>query len=303
MNSKKIDIATLTYLEKYAKDVHKREKLFPLFERVFGIKASTLADFSNRGLWNDDYMPYTFFVGDLAVANVSAFPLAMKINGENTNCIGIQSVMTDPDYRRNGLMKILFQKMLDDIDKTYESAFLYTSSPELYTPFGFKVIKQHYFKKDYAQPSIKPKHSLTKLEPLTDLDDLKTLTEVFKKRDPLSNIFSPLTYLGCLYFNLYNPWIYEKFFFIDELKTIIVFEVLDGTLRIFDMIAETVPSLEELCSSIPSAFHTIEFYFNPDIFNLVELEAIEFISANKLMARGSLQLENKYFMMPLTSEF
>lgn len=303
MSFKQIEIDTLKYLDKYSSDVINREKLYPLFERVFGIKASTFEDFSNRGLWNDEYFPYTFFDGDQAVANVSAFPLAMNINGDYTNFIGIQSVMTDPDYRKNGLMKILFKKMLDDLNKKCKGFILFTSSPQLYTPFGFKVIKQHYFKKDFNQQTFKQISPLRKFDPFKDLDHLKFLNEVFKKREPLSSIFAPLSYLGCLYFNLYNPWIYEKLFFIDQLKTIIVFEVLDGTLRIFDIIGETIPSLEELCSYIPYPFNTIEFYFNPDAFNLVYVEEIEFKTENKLMVRGSFQLENQFLMMPLTSEF
>lgn len=183
MSLKRIEIDSLTYLDKFASDVIMREKLYPLFDRVFGISTSTLTDFSNRGLWNNDYLPYTFFDGDQAVANVSAFPLAMNINGKFRNCIGIQSVMTDPNYRKNGLMKILFQKMLDDLDKTYEGAILFTSSPQLYTPYGFRVIEQHYFKKDFTQVSIKQKSPLRKLEPLAKSEDLKIINEQFKKRN------------------------------------------------------------------------------------------------------------------------
>lgn len=109
--------------------------------------------------------------------------------------------------------------------------------------------------------------------------------------------------MNCLYFNFYNPGIYEKLFFIDEIKTIIVFEVVEGTLRIFDVIGETIPTLEDLCSYIPYVFNTIEFYFNPDALNLADLEVIEFKTQNKLMARGSFELENQFLMMPLTCEF
>jgi predicted acetyltransferase len=178
MNFKQIDINSLTYLVKYASDVIKREQLYPLFERVFGINTSTLTDFSNRGLWNDEYLPYTFFDGNQAVANVSAFSLSMNINGKLTNCMGIQSVMTDPDYRKNGLMKILFQKMLDDLDKTYEGTILFTSSPELYKPYRFKIIKQHYFKTVVNKQYPKQKYPLRKLEPLT-IDDLSLLDSKF----------------------------------------------------------------------------------------------------------------------------
>ncbi|MFO1444990.1 GNAT family N-acetyltransferase [Bacillus sp. Bva_UNVM-123] len=303
MTIKRIDLNNLSYKTNYSSDVTEREKLYHLFESVFGIHSGTLRDFSNKGLWNDNYIPYTYFNGDKAVANVSAFPLAMIINGELKNCMGIQSVMTDPDYRKNGLMKVLVQKMLNDIDHTSEGAFLFTSSPQLYTPFGFKEVKQYYFKKEFNQQSIKQKYSLRKLEPLTDSIHLKMLADVFKKRQHLSTVFAPLSYLECLYFNLYDPWIYERLYFIEELKLIIVFEVQDGILRMYDVIGESIPSLEEVCSCIPYNFHSIEFYFNPDSFALDDIMAIEFKTENTLMARGLFQLEKGFFMMPLTSEF
>lgn len=303
MSLKRIDIDSLTYSDKYSSDIKKREKLYPLFERVFGISISTFTDLSNRGLWNDDYLPYTFFDGNQAVANVSAFPLPMNINGKFTKCMGIQSVMTHPDYRNKGLMKKLFQRMLDDLDQGYEGAVLFTSSPELYTPYGFKVIEQYYFKKDFNQTSTEQKSSLQKLDPLSKSEDLKVIKDIFKTRGSLSKFFAPDSYLNCLYFNFYNPYIYEKLFYVAELKTIVVFEVVEGTLQIFDVIGEKMPTLESLCSYIPYVFNTIEFYFNPDVFNLADLEAIEFKTQNKLMVRGSFRLENQLLMMPITCEF
>ncbi|MBS4175600.1 GNAT family N-acetyltransferase [Bacillus sp. FJAT-49736] len=303
MGDKQIDINSLTYLDNYTNDISKRERLYPLFERVFGIHTSTLRDFSNKGLWNDKYIPFTFFDGDRAVANVSAFPLSMNINGKFINCYGIQSVMTDQDYRSKGLMKRLFQMMLDEMNSLYEGAILFTNSPELYTPYGFKTIKQYYFKKKLKLNKFKPESSLLKLDPLIELEHLEIINKVFDKKQPLSNVFAPISYLKCLYFNFYNPWIYEKLFFIEEIETILVFEVSDGILKIFDVMGENMPSLEILCSYIPYDFHSIEFYFHPDMFDVVDGEVIEYQTQNKLMVRGSFDLENQRLMMPLTAEF
>lgn len=293
----------LSFIQNYANNQLEREKLFPLFENVFGIQASTLADFSNRGLWNKDYRPYTFFDGDRAVSNVSAFPLEMLIDGEIRSCFGIQSVMTDPDYRKNGLMKELFQKMLDDLENKFEGAFLFTSSPELYTPFGFKVMKQHYFKKTIEhQTGYKPA-SILKMKPLEDAGHLQLLTEIFNKRQPLSKRFTPINYLHSVYFNLYNPWIYEKIYYIEKLNTMVVFEIADRTLRLFDMIGETISPLEELTTYIESPFDSVEFYFNSDLLLSEAVEVIEWESQTKLMVIGSLPLEKHPFIMPFTSEF
>jgi predicted acetyltransferase len=108
----------LTFLSNYSSDTNKREQLYPLFEKVFGMDSKTLKDFYKRGLWSEAYTPYTFFFEDQAVANVSIFPLVMRISNTNRKCVGIQSVMTDPHFRNQGLMKKLFGRMLEEIDKT-----------------------------------------------------------------------------------------------------------------------------------------------------------------------------------------
>lgn len=78
-----------------------------------------------------------------AIANVSMFSLPMLVNGERIKAAGIQSVMTHPDYQRKGLMKQIFNEVLKEIDEQYECAVLFTEHPELYTPFGFRVVQEH----------------------------------------------------------------------------------------------------------------------------------------------------------------
>lgn len=51
-----------------------REPLYPLFETVFGIPASLLADFYDRGCWDPTYTPYSFYDGGRMVANARASP-------------------------------------------------------------------------------------------------------------------------------------------------------------------------------------------------------------------------------------
>lgn len=291
------------FAEKYTHDIRMREKLYPLFEQVFGISPNLMTDFSDKGLWNDEYMPYSFFDGEQAIANVSAFPLPMMINGASIHCIGIQSVMTHPDYRRKGLMKALFQKMLDDADQTYEGSILYTSSPELYIPFGFKTVNQYSFKMDFAHTTIASSSSLRKLEPLTNPADLEILNKIAQHSKILSTTFFPIRYLNCLYFNFYNPAIYENLYLIEELDTILVFEVNNGILHLYDVMGEMIPPIEQLCSFIPYEFTSIEYYFHPEAFPSPNLRPIECEAQTKLMVRGNILVENELFMMPVTCEF
>jgi hypothetical protein len=161
---------------------------------------------------------------------------------------------------------------------------------------------QHFFRTHFDQRSSHQKSSITQLDPYNE-SAVKWLKKFLEEKEPLSNVFAPITYEHPLYFNLYNPEINSKFFLIEELNTIIVFDVSDEALRLFDIISPTIPPLETLCSYIPYAFNQIEFYFNPDSFNLSDIEIVLHNTGNKLMVRGSFEWENDFLMMPLTAEF
>ncbi|MBL2346962.1 GNAT family N-acetyltransferase, partial [Klebsiella pneumoniae] len=92
--------------------------------------------------WDDTYKALSFLHDDKAVANVAAFSLPLLVNGERINAAGIQSVMTHPNFRGQGLMTQLMSKMIEEIDKTCECALLFTAKPELYASFGFKVVQE-----------------------------------------------------------------------------------------------------------------------------------------------------------------
>lgn len=63
------------------------------------------------GAWDNTYQPFTYFDGDLAVANVSVSHMTLIINGQTIKALQVGTVMTHPDYRRRALAKSLFQEI------------------------------------------------------------------------------------------------------------------------------------------------------------------------------------------------
>ncbi|RFU63162.1 GNAT family N-acetyltransferase [Bacillus sp. V59.32b] len=215
---------TMNLLKYYSNDDSTREKLYLLFEKVFGIEAAILKDFHARGFWNPDYTPYTFFDGDKAVANVSMFAMPLLIEGKRIKGAGIQSVMTDPEYRGRGLMKQLFQLMLTELNKQVQVAFLYTDKPDLYTAFGFRVIQEHYYTAAASTVAVEKKRPFRKLD-FFDENDVEVLRNLFQTREPTSHQFFPLSYDSSFYLNMYNPYFHGKLHYCEELETVIVAEI------------------------------------------------------------------------------
>lgn len=288
----------------YSADDSTREKLYPLFDKVFGIETGILKDFHARGFWNRAYTPYTFFNGDEAVANVSMFAMPLLIEGKRIKGAGIQSVMTDPDYRGRGLMKQLFQLMLTDLDKQSEVSFLFTDKPDLYTPFGFRILQEHYFTGAFSSDAEKKGDPFRKLI-FFNRDDAEILRDLFQTRVPLSHQFFPLSYESSFYLNMYNPHFGEKLYYSKELETVIVAEINGDALRLYDIIGRKRPELNKIANRIMEPFSRVELYFQPDLLGCHDIEAKAFSSGNKLMVRGNFSLETtgNSIKFPLTAEF
>lgn len=293
----------LMLITNYCSNDAQREKLYPLFEKVFGIKVDTFRDFYERGFWNPTYCPYTFFDEDGAVANVSKFSMPVMIDTKLVTAAAIQSVMTAPDYRRKGLMKHLMKKMLADLDTEYELAFLYTEEPDLYTPFGFRQVQEHYFVKSMKYISKKGSSFERKLDYFNPVD-LQIMKRLFLVNTPISRRFAPTSYDASFFFNMYDLHFQQKIYYSEEFQVMIVFEVEGETLKLYDIIGEQPRVLEEIYSQISVSFERVELYFSPDLFkDAFGYEPVRMNTDYSLMVRGHFEMENDYFKFPITAMF
>jgi GNAT superfamily N-acetyltransferase len=295
-------MSTLELISNYSKDDTTRERLYPLFQKAFGIPPEVFQDFHARGFWNPTYTPYTLFDGETAVANVSMFTLPLVVGGQRIEAAGIQSVMTDPDHRGKGLMKQLFAKTLEDIDQQFEATFLMTGSPELYTGFGFRVLQQHVFVAAYQYMPAEEVRSLQKID-FENEGELQIVRDLFQTHQPVSNQFAPLSYPSSFFLNMYNPFFNEKLYVAEELQAVLVFEVKEGTLRLFDVIAERIPTLEEIAAYVAEPFSKIELHFGPDRFTGAAFEPVLVEGGDVLMVRGAFEVENQAFKLQPTASF
>lgn len=285
----------------YTFENERRERLYDLFERVFHIPTHTLQDFYKKGFWDETYSPVTLFEEDEAIANVSMFSMPMMVGGERIKAAGIQSVMTHPNYRNKGFMKKLFGEVLQKIDEEYNYSFLFTETPELYTPFGFKVVKEYIATMQYEK-SEQRLSSIRKLD-FFDEKNVQLIKDIFENKERLSRVFAPLHYQSSFYLNMYDEKWNKKLYFSEELNAILVYEIEEGVLKLYGVISELMPILDELCAVIPEAFHTIEFYFSPDQLGVEDADLKLYESKKRLMVRGELSVEFNEVKFPILAEF
>ncbi|PFA10654.1 GNAT family N-acetyltransferase [Bacillus cereus] len=279
----------------------KREQLFPLFEEVFGITSQTLHDFSEKGYWDYTYKALSFIQDDKVIANVAAFSLPLLINGEKINAAGIQSVMTHPDFRRQGLMTQLLNKMIEKIDKECEYAFLFTETPELYKSFGFQIVQEYLMTIPYDKKN--NKDSILRKLDFYNEENRNLINEIIENGQRLSNMFSTINYRSSFYLKMYDLKWNERLYYSKKLDAMIVYEVENEKLKLYGVFAPVLPILDELCEEISESFTEVEFYFCPDQLGIDEIQYTELQSSKYLMVRSNKELDLKGYRFPVLTDF
>ena len=120
----------------YASDPEKMAGLDELGMRIFGI---SFVKWKEQGLLGDNYIPYSFFSDGKVISNVSANLYTAQIYDKTYEVVQIGTVMTDPDYRGQGLAARLMRELLSNYYRENTLLFLFANASVLafYPKFGF----------------------------------------------------------------------------------------------------------------------------------------------------------------------
>ncbi len=155
-------------ISNYMKDDNKRHMLNGLTEKVFGFNFESWV---TQGFFEGDYIPYSFVDGDKIVSNVSANRMKFMQNGVERYYIQIGTVMTDPDYRKQGLAAKLMKRVIEDYENDCDGFYLFgdLSAAGFYRKMGFEILNQsRYFVKEEFCRFEKGEDAF---RPIMDMDD------------------------------------------------------------------------------------------------------------------------------------
>ncbi len=168
---------------------------------------------------------------------------------------------------------------------------LTTAQPELYQPFGFRVVGEHIFiaKCDSAGGT-----DGFRLINTSDTNDVKLLHRLLETREPVSNILGIVNEKAVFCVNEgRNPLYYAP-----DLDVIICMEIKDTQLQLFDVVGTRICSLAEILERIPQRIQEVAIYFSPNRLN-ADVQALSHIFAGDslLMVRGNFAAEGEKFML------
>jgi hypothetical protein len=130
-------------------------------------------------------------------------------------------------------------------------------------------------------------------------NDVDLLKRLMQDRTPVSNVLGVLETSALFITNeLFNNSSWQRIYYAEDLDCVIAFEVSDGILRLYDIVAREIPPLEVIASRIHVDFNRIEIHFVPDLLDVPALPVKRYVENEYLMVRGPFELEHQLFTIP-----
>ena len=122
-------------ISNYRKNDELRSSFNSLAERTFGL---SFEGWYKNGFWNEKYIPYSVLYDGNIIANVSVNIINCTVKGNKRRYIQLGTVMTDERFRKQGLSRVLMEKILEEYSEC-DGIFLYANDEVLdfYPKFGF----------------------------------------------------------------------------------------------------------------------------------------------------------------------
>ena len=232
-----------------------REFILEIHRMDFGAWDST-------GYWDDDYSPYSYFVGDRVAASMCIYNMPARVNGKSCVVSQVSGVGTLPEFRRQGLNRRLHEMALAEAFPRSRFIFLFADDEAVafYRNCGFRPVDAHAVV--VPLPEAAPDPGIEKL----DANDGAVLSEIFNlacDRAPLSHVFSTANPKLLMWHVLYR--VRNRIFRIPALGAVIFMKHDGGKAVVFDILAREMPRFEELAPFLAGeGVREVEFRFPVD---------------------------------------
>ncbi|MFC2083677.1 GNAT family N-acetyltransferase [Bacteroidota bacterium] len=284
--------------ENYSDNENLRNEFFNLVSKVF--PSVDFKEWYSRGFWLDSYIPVSIVKDNKILSNVSITNMKILIKGEYLNGIQVGTVATLPEYRKQGLSRILMEYVLNKFKDSADIFFLFANDSVLnyYPKFGFKRYNEVVFKSESNIPD--SNYSARQLN-IQSSSDFSLLQKLLKERQILTTLFGAVEYDFITLWYVLN-FFSRNLFYLKEDDTIFIITKDKDKLHIWDIIyTKPIDIVTALSKVIPQdGVKCIHYYFSPDQLNF-DYDSVEIDDDSPLFVRGDFVLEKKHFMFPYTA--
>ncbi len=192
------------------------------------------------------------------VSHVGVLGFPARLGGEDRMIAGVHGVCTLPDERRRGHFTEAMTRAMEHIEARYGAAKLSTEIPEVYQPFGWRVVPQHHAVVEVAGPGGGDARPITE-------DELPWLKALLAERAPLSECFAArdpgwlLGIDGVLWTG--DLSLFQR---VEQLDAAVAWKLDGRSLQLYQVAARRLPSLDALLAHCPWSFDEVVLWFGPD---------------------------------------
>ena len=154
-------------ISNYMRDEKSRHMLNELTQKTFGFD---FEGWVTQGYFEGDYIPYSFVHEGKIVSNVSANRMQFLENGVRRDYIQLGTVMTDENFRKQGLAAKLIRHVLKEYEGKCDGIYLFGNLEALgfYRKQGFQTLNEYRY---FVKEAYCTEKSGTGFKPVTELGE------------------------------------------------------------------------------------------------------------------------------------
>lgn len=283
------------FIKAYQKDDYLRESFNNLAKATFSLD---FEDWYQDGYWKDNYIPYSILDGDRVIANVSISPMKFIHNSKVINLIQLGTVMTDPAYRSQGLIRQLIGEVERDYEDKIDGYFLFANKSvlEFYPKFGYKTIKEYEYFKDVNNNT-----EMTAQNILVGDKEAREQLEDAIRSSGIQNSFYMKDNLELIMFYV-TKFMSGNIYKIECENAYVIAEVNNEELYLYDVITPEEVDLDKIIFSFGKAIKRVVLGFAPLSKKDWQVKAIPQIE-DALFVKGDIFeiIEDKQLRIPVLS--
>lgn len=243
----------------YMRDDTLRHALSELAKKTFWID---FEDWVTGGYLEGDYIPYSFMEDGKIISNVSANRMTFLQNGVVKNYIQIGTVMTDENYRRQGLAKKLIDHVIEQYKDNCDGFYLFANleALEFYDQCGFSRVTEHRYevKEEFCRSRSKEERFM----PVNTADG--QMKQKYMDMIRHSAVNSSMEQINKFGLQMFYTADMENVCYAKDLDCFIVAETEGDTLLLQSIICENQVALSDVLQRVRGAYHTCRLGFVPD---------------------------------------
>lgn len=227
-----------------------RGRLNSLIQKVYSFD---FEKWYKSGYWTDNCILYSLLDNDKVISHITVSVIDFIVMNEKKKFVQLGTVMTDKEYRKQGLSNLLMEEVLNEWKNKCDMIYLFANDSVLdfYPKFGFVPVNEYQAVKKVSE--IKSAYEVRKMD-IDEDSDCNLLYETAKKTVPLSKISMQdnaglvMFYCNCL--DVFS--LKENLFYIKDLNAIAVAEYEEDTLILYDILATNKIEIDDVINSLLS---------------------------------------------------